>query len=200
MLLDTLNSFLEMVETLFISGNNSGLSGEQNLPQILGSAPDIDAQSSDVVQGNHSSCPQQGLPAPERSVKTETGEGDVSIKPEPRMGQETMDVPVQPSTSFPVAVKVDAGPQPKPEATMQPALPEMVLPGERNQLQENEGAPLQTGQQLSKAEELLPKKAGRKTRKRKFTPNKHCNNETYMMGLERRKQADPAGGAQKLRA
>lgn len=39
--------------------------------------------------------------------------------PEPWMGQESMDVAVQPSTSFPVAVNVDAGPQPMPEATTQ---------------------------------------------------------------------------------
>lgn len=35
------------------------------------------------------------------------------------MGQQSMDVAVQQSTSFPVGVNVDAGPQPMPEATMQ---------------------------------------------------------------------------------
>ncbi|EOB00112.1 hypothetical protein Anapl_17789 [Anas platyrhynchos] len=153
-----LSSFLDTVESLYISklpGNKSGVSGEQSLPQSPGSAPASNTQSSDVVQGDHSSSPQQGWPAPERSVRGNT-EGDASINPEPWMGQESMDVAVQPSTSFPVAVNVDAGPQPLPEATTQPALPEVVLPGEGNQLLENKGAPLQTGQQLSKAAHAVP--------------------------------------------
>nr|XP_038025811.1 cyclic AMP-responsive element-binding protein 3-like protein 4 [Anas platyrhynchos] len=188
LLLDMLSSFLDTVESLYISklpGNKSGVSGEQSLPQSPGSAPASNTQSSDVVQGDHSSSPQQGWPAPERSVRGNT-EGDASINPEPWMGQESMDVAVQPSTSFPVAVNVDAGPQPLPEATTQPALPEVVLPGEGNQLLENKGAPLQTGQQLSKAEEWLLKKTCRKMRSHQLALDSHRKDKIYVVGLENR--------------
>uniref|UniRef100_A0A8C3BF32 BZIP domain-containing protein n=1 Tax=Cairina moschata TaxID=8855 RepID=A0A8C3BF32_CAIMO len=189
LLLETLGPFLDMVELMYISklpGYKSGVSGVQSLPQSPSSAPDSNTQSSDVVQGDHSSSPQEGWPAPERSVRADTGEGDVSINPEPWMGQQSMDVAVQQSTSFPVGVNVDAGPQPMPEATMQPALPEVVLPAEGNQLLENKGAPLQTGQQLNKAEERLPKKACCKMRSHKLALERHRKDRIYMVGLENR--------------
>ncbi|XP_074022966.1 cyclic AMP-responsive element-binding protein 3 [Numenius arquata] len=165
--------------------SDSGISEDQHLSHSPNSDFASSPPSSDIVQVDHNYFLHRDWPVLE-SVRSDTAEGDFSIDLETWTGLEGTSKALEESSSFPVAVAVDAGPQLVPGAIVQSNFPELVLTEEERQLLEKEGVSLPTCGPLTKAEERLLKKVRRKIRNKQSAQDSRRRKKIYMDGLENR--------------
>ncbi|KAM9168320.1 LOW QUALITY PROTEIN: cyclic AMP-responsive element-binding protein 3-like [Mergus octosetaceus] len=165
--------------------SDSSISEDQNLFHSPGSDFASSPQSLDIVQFDHSYSLHQDWPALE-SMRADMAEGDVSIDFETWTGLESTSEALEQSSSFPIAIDVDARPQLMPRATMQPDFPELMLTDEERQLLEKEGVSLPTCLPPTKAEEQLLKKVCQKIWNKQSAQDSHHKKKIYVDGLENR--------------
>ncbi|KAM6329446.1 cyclic AMP-responsive element-binding protein 3 isoform 2-T6 [Alca torda] len=166
--------------------SDSSISEDQHLSHSPGSDFASSPRSSDIVQVDHNYFLHRDWPVLE-SVRSDTAKGDFSIDLETWTGLEgTSKALEEESSSFPIAVAVDAGPQLVPGAIVQSDFPELVLTEEERQLLEKEGVSLPTCGPLTKAEERLLKKVRRKIRNKQSAQDSRRRKKIYMDGLENR--------------
>ncbi|NWH47664.1 CREB3 protein, partial [Fregata magnificens] len=175
-LLSPFENELGMLQGYSPADSDSSISEDQNLSHSPGSDFAGSPQSSDIVQFDHNYSLHRDWPVLE-SVRSEMAEGDVSID----LG--TSEV-LEQSSSFPIAVAVDAGPQFVPGATVQSDFPELVLTEEERQLLEKEGVTLPTCLPLTKAEEQLLNKVRWKIQNKQSAQDSRRRKKIYMDGLE----------------
>ncbi|XP_071437410.1 cyclic AMP-responsive element-binding protein 3 [Pithys albifrons albifrons] len=161
------------------ASSDSSISEDQHLSHCPGS----NFANRDVVQVDHN----YSLHWPVlESVRSDMAEGDVTIELGTWVGLEDTSKKVEQSSSFSIAVAVDAEPQLMPGTIVQSDFPELVLTEEEKQLLEKEGVTLPTCLPLTKAEERVLRKVRRKIRNKQSAQDSRRRRKIYVDGLENR--------------
>ncbi|KAM6034141.1 cyclic AMP-responsive element-binding protein 3 isoform 2-T3 [Chlamydotis macqueenii] len=167
------------------AGSDSGIFEDQHVSHSSSSESVGSPQSSGVVQVDHNYSLNWDWPGL-GSMRSEMTGGDVSIDLGMWTGMEGTSKALEESSTFPIAVAVDAEPQFVPEAIMQSSFPKLVLTEEERQLLEKEGVSLPTCLPLTRAEEQVLKKVRRKIRNKQSAQDSRRRRKIYVDDLENR--------------